>query len=95
MYHPDLTHNAVSLPEALLPLREQLAENIHDTWAAGRLSEGWKYGPTLDREQKLHPCLVPYDQLPESEKDYDRRTAAATIRCILSHGYSIKKEVDT
>jgi len=94
MYHPTLEDHAANLPDELLPLREQLAENIHNTWAAGRLSEGWQYGTALDREKKLHPCLVPYDQLPESEKDYDRRTAAATIRCILSHGYRITKEND-
>ena len=94
MYHPKLHDNAGQLPEELLPLRELLAEDIHDTWAAGRLSEGWQYGPTLDQEKKFHPCLVPYDHLPESEKDYDRRTAAATIQGILSHGYRIIKGDD-
>lgn len=92
MYHPKLPEHATQLPAQLHPLQELLAEDIHDTWAAGRLAEGWVYGPTLDKERLTHPCLVPYDQLPESEKEYDRRTAAATIRCILSHGYSLVKE---
>ncbi len=92
MYHPVLINNADQFPEELLSLREQVAEHIHDTWAAGRLSEGWVYGPTLDKEKLTHPCLIPYDQLPESEKEYDRRTAAATIHCILASGYQIGKE---
>lgn len=91
-YRPDLDMEGYpELPEELLPLQETLAKNIHDTWAAGRLAEGWRYGPRLDDGLRTHPCLLPYHELPESEKEYDRRTAAATIRCMLDHGYQIKK----
>ena len=68
-----------------------LAEDIHDAWAAGRLAEGWQYGPVRDDLRRTHPDLVSYGDLPEGEKEYDRRTAAATIRCILAHGYRIVK----
>ena len=78
-----------SLPEELQRLTERLAENTHDLWAAQRLSEGWSYGPRRDDANKLHPCLVPYDQLPESEKEYDRITALGTLKAILSLGYRI------
>lgn len=79
------------LPAEFHPLMEQIAEQVHDAWAAGRLAEGWRYGPVLDREAKTHPDLVPYGQLPESERAYDRRTAAQTIDGLLRLGYRIVK----
>lgn len=91
MYHPEKQCLAVSFPEELLPLRETLAENIHDAWAAGRIAEGWRFGDRLDAEARTHPSLCPYGELSEEEKEYDRRTAAATIRCILANGYRIER----
>ena len=61
------------MPAPLLDLTERLAENTHEVWAQRRLAEGWTYSPRRDDAAKLHPCLVPYADLPESEKDYDRR----------------------
>lgn len=77
------------IPPHLLNLTELLAENAHDQWAAQRFADGWKYGAKRDDDQKLHPCLVPYDQLPDSEKEYDRITALSTIQTILNLGYRI------
>jgi len=79
----------VSLPAALRELTERLAENTHDLWAAQRLAEGWSYGPHRDDQNKRHPCLVPYGQLPEGEKEYDRITALGALKAILSLGYRI------
>jgi ryanodine receptor 2 len=84
-----LDTSAVALPAALQDLLERLAENTHAVWAAQRLKDGWTYGPARDDDAKKHPCLVPYDQLPESEKEYDRRTAAETLKAILTLGYRI------
>lgn len=75
----------------LMPLIEALAENVHDTWAAGRIADGWTYGPERNDTKKQHPCLVPYSELPEAEKEYDIQTAKATIAFILSKGYIIEK----
>lgn len=80
---------SVSLPEELGALTERLAENAHDLWAEQRLAQGWSYGPQRDDEQKQHPCLVPYDQLPDSEKEYDRVAALGTLKAILHFGYRI------
>ena len=79
----------VDLPPQLLPLTERLAENTHDLWAAQRLAQGWRYGPHRDDAKKLHPCLVAYDQLPDSEKEYDRISALGTLKAILALGYRI------
>ncbi|HET6422416.1 MAG TPA: RyR domain-containing protein [Planctomycetaceae bacterium] len=81
--------SAVKLPRALVRLKEKLAEHAHEVWSAGRLADGWTFGPKRDDAKKLHPCLVPYDDLPESEKDYDRRAAMETLKAILSLGYQI------
>lgn len=81
--------SAVVLSPELRALTERLAENTHDLWAAQRLAQGWTHGPKRDDTQKQHPCLVPYADLPESEKEYDRHTALGTLKAILSLGYKI------
>ena len=66
MYYPHpLDTTDVRLPESLNELMEQLARNVHEVWAAGRIAEGWRWGEVRDDEHKLHPCLVSYDELPE------------------------------
>ena len=93
MYKPKpIDTSDIKLPEELLALTEQIAANVHDVWACGRISEGWVYGEVKDPEKKTTPLLVPYDELPESEKDYDRNTALQTLKVVLSLNYSIKKE---
>ena len=92
MYTPTpIDTTGISLPEELLSLREQIAKNVHEAWAKGRIDDGWSYGEKRDDANKKHPCLVPYDELPESEKDYDRRTAFETLKLVIALGYEIKK----
>ncbi|MDX2039254.1 MAG: RyR domain-containing protein [Isosphaeraceae bacterium] len=90
-YQPKpLDTSGVVLPAELEPLLERLAENTHEVWARARLDEGWTLGPKRDDAAKTHPCLVPYDALPETEKDYDRKVSRAVIEAILALGYAIK-----
>lgn len=93
MYTPkpvDTSH--IELSQDLLELTEKIAENVHDVWATGRIREGWTYGESRDDSKKTTPCLVPYDELSESEKEYDRNTAVETIKLIISLGYEISKK---
>ena len=93
MYLPKpMDTSDVVLSEDLLALTEKIAANVHDVWAAGRIAEGWTYGAEKNAELKTTPFLVPYEELPESEKDYDRNTAMETLRLIVKMGYSISKE---
>lgn len=85
--------SSVELPQALLDLGEQIAKNVHDVWAAGRMKEGWTYGPERNDAEKKHPCLVAYEDLPESEKEYDRYTAQETLRLIIKIGFKVTKNV--
>lgn len=87
-YRPNPIDTAhVVFPPALTALTERLAEHIHDVWAKQRIAEGWRHGPRRDDEARTHPGLVPYSELADSEKEYDRQTATETIRAILALGY--------
>ena len=79
----------VVLPESLNRFIEALAENVHETWAKGRVDAGWQYGEVRDEANKRHPCLVPYCDLSEAEKDYDRHTAISTLKFICKIGFKI------
>ena len=93
MYTPRPIDTAdVKLPEELLALTEKIAENVHDIWAENRIAEGWSLGAVKNSEKKTTPLLIPYSELPESEKDYDRNTALETLRLIIKLGYRIEKE---
>lgn len=81
----------VILPEELQPLVEQMAKNVHEVWAENRMKQGWTYGEERDDVLKTHPCLVPYETLPEEEKAYDRNTALGTLKLIVKMGFSISK----
>ena len=72
MYKPKpIDTSSAALPAELLALTEQMAEHVHDVWAAGRIAEGWTYGKIKNVEKKETPQLVPYAKLPEEEKQYD------------------------
>jgi len=72
-------------------LTEKLAENTHDHWATLRIQEGWTFGMERDDKAKKHPDLVPYNELSETEKEYDRMTAMETLKAIIALGYKINK----
>jgi len=88
--NPVSTDN-IELSTDLLQLTEQMAANVHEVWAAARIAEGWQYGQTHNHELKHHPYLVPFDELPESEKDYDRKTAMETLKLIQKLGFKVIK----
>lgn len=88
--HPVSTEG-VRLSEEIEQLAERIAENVHEVWAAARMAEGWTWGEQRDDTRKLHPCLIPYDQLPESEKEYDRKTALETLKLVQKLGFTIQR----
>lgn len=81
----------VELSKELQQLTEELARNVHDIWSIGRINDGWIYGPERNDTLKHHPCLVDYNDLPDSEKEYDRNTAMETLKMILKLGWRIEK----
>jgi hypothetical protein len=81
--------SGVALPPELETLLEHLAEHVHDLWALGRMAENWRWGDRRCDDERTHPCLVPYSELSEAEKTYDRTTAKQTLLAVLALGYRI------
>jgi len=93
VYKPEpIDTSKVQLNDEILALTERLAENAHEVWAQRRMAEGWRPGPRRDETKKEHPSLVPYKDLPEEEKEYDRSTALETLKVVLALGYRFEKE---
>jgi ryanodine receptor 2 len=82
----------IQLPEELNVLKEKMSKNVHEVWAKNRIEQGWNYGETRNDALKQHPCLVPYEELPEVEKKYDRDTVIGTLELICKLGFKITKE---
>jgi ryanodine receptor 2 len=79
----------VMLPVELENLVEQMSKNVHEVWAETRIRQGWTYGEQRNDVLKTHPCLVPYEELPEEEKEYDRNTSIGTLKLIMKLGFRI------
>ena len=82
----------VVLPKELNALAEEIAKNVHEVWSVGRMKDGWTYGEVRDDAKKYHPCLVPYEDLTETEKEYDRNTSQETLKLIMKLGFKIVRE---
>jgi ryanodine receptor 2 len=81
----------VKLPIELEVLVEKMSKNVHEVWAETRVSQGWTYGEQRNDELKTHPCLIPYEELPEEEKEYDRNTSIGTLKLIMKLGFKISR----
>lgn len=88
---PEQTDDII-LSTELNDLVEAMAKNVHEVWAESRILQGWTYGPERNDVLKHHPCLIPYEELPETEKAYDRDTAVGTLKLICKLGFKITKE---
>lgn len=57
-------------------------EASHISWMQQKLDDGWKYGPVKDPEKKEHPCMVPFNQLPQEQqaKDFIFRAVVHALR---------------
>lgn len=88
--HPIDTTEVV-LPNALNSLAENIAKNVHEVWSEGHMKDGWTYGEERNDAEKKHPCLVPYEELSEEEKEYDLNTSVETIKLILKMGFKITR----
>jgi hypothetical protein len=92
VYKPEpIDTSKVQLNDEILELTERLAENAHEVWGQRRMADGWRYGPRRDEAKKEHPSLVPYKDLPEEEKEYDRSAALETLKVLHALGYRFDK----
>lgn len=93
VYEPyPISLDDVTLSDELTELQEAIAENAHEIWAKARTEQGWTYGPERNDAKKETPDMVPYCNLPESEKLYDREMAMQTLKLVKKLGFEIKKK---
>ena len=83
----------IDLSPDLQELTEMLSKNTHENWAKARINHGWSYGPHRDDDKKETPCLVPYEDLPDSEKEYDRILTLNLLKVIKKLGFRIEKDI--
>lgn len=83
--------SSVTLSPDIIDLTERLAKNTHDVWAQERMAQGWHFGLERNDSRKEHPSLVPYEELPEAEKVYDRNTVIQALKAVIAFGYRISK----
>jgi len=77
----------VITPEQL----ESLARREHYRWMVERQRQGWTYGSPRDDARKHHPCLVPWEALPEAEKQKDRDTVRHVPLLISKAGFQVRR----
>jgi hypothetical protein len=70
---------------------EELAALVHHAWVEHRLRAGWRYGDQRSDTERISPALVPYDRLPETQRDLDRVTVRATLGGLTKLGYRIDR----
>jgi len=70
---------------------EQLARMEHERWMAAKLAHGWRYAPETDPDKKFNQCLLPWDDLPEEEKEKDRDLVRGIPKMLARAGYVIVK----
>lgn len=96
LYEPTpINLDDVELDEDLEDLLEAIAENAHDVWAKDRVAEGYVYGPVNNSDSTKGPLtnkdLRPYSELPDSEKDYDRKLAVSTLKLAKRLGFKVSR----
>ena len=93
IYEPSpISLEDVEHSDDLAELQEAIAENAHEIWAKNRIDQGWSYGPERNDQKKETPDMIPYCNLPESEKLYDREMAMQTLKLVKKLGFEIVKK---
>ena len=68
-----------------------MAELEHERWVSERLTAGWVYSKERDASKKISPYLVPWNELPDEIKEYDRQTIRALPDLLASVKFEIYK----
>jgi hypothetical protein len=68
---------------------ELLSRMEHERWMKAKLKAGWAYAPETNKPKKHHSALIPWEDLPENEKDKDRNLIRAIPRLLTEIGYTV------
>jgi voltage-gated potassium channel Kch len=85
---PDTEQADFAFPEELV---EQLARGEHDRWWNDLVRNGWRLGEVKDAERKLHPKLVPWEELDEDDRDKDREPVRDLPRMLARAGLAVAR----
>jgi hypothetical protein len=79
------------------PHLEHLAEMEHERWMLAKLEAGWVHAAQTNKGKELHSALLPWDELPEEEKEKDRNLVRSIPRILAKAGYTVvrSREQDT
>lgn len=69
-------------------------EDSHETWLVAKEADGWMFGIAKDPDKKLHPCILPFEQLPEYQRVKDH-LFLAVVTSLLRHSDLVKREGGT
>ena len=76
--------SAMAGVQVILDKPDTTPEQSHEGWLAQKRADGWAYGPVKDAENKLHPCFVPYAELPKEQQTKDQLFGAVVRACMPS-----------
>jgi hypothetical protein len=68
---------------------ERLSKMEHERWMKVKLKAGWVFAPETNKSIKQHHALVPWEDLPEKEKDKDRNLVRAIPLLLTKIGYTV------
>jgi hypothetical protein len=71
---------------------ELLGEIEHGRWVVERLLSGWRWGPVKDVKARTTPYLVPWAELPDATREWDRIFIRAIPETLAKHGYEVRKK---
>ena len=69
----------------------QVAKKIHTKWYNEKIRDGWRFGQ-LDVENKMHPMMRPYDELPEEKREIDEELPQMFLDYLKHKGYAVIKQ---
>lgn len=79
---PQWQRDSAMAGAALVAEGEEDPAAMHRSWSDEKVKAGWVYGEAKDAEKKTHPCLVPYGQLPGSQRAKDALFVIAVTGCL-------------
>jgi ppGpp synthetase/RelA/SpoT-type nucleotidyltranferase len=71
--------------------KDELAQMEHGRWNLEKLHNGWKFGPVREDENRIHPLLRPWEQLPEDVKNQNRDTAGDIPKLLRTIGLGLRR----
>ena len=73
------------------PQVERLAKREHERWLRREVKTGWRYGDPRDDARQLHPCIRPWEELPEDERDKDRLIVVELPKIVEAAGMGMAR----